>query len=206
MSHVTKTPSSNTAESLTDAGLHYIGSLMTPAEADAWQVWLLNNITWSDDGYEAFGRRFPIPRRQAWFADEGICYRYSDNLLPTQPWPEPLQHLRQQVETQTRQRFNSVLATLYRSGSDSVGWHADDEPELGPAPVIASLSVGATRIFRLRPKVAPEQQRAVPMHSGDLWLMQPQCQQHWEHAVIAEPGVQQPRINLTFRWVTPPSA
>ena len=205
-------------ETATRAGLLYLGSILTQSEADEWLHWLLHEVAWGNAFYEAFGRRFPIPRQQAWFADAGIRYRYSDNLLTTLPWPERLNRLRQRVEALTGQRFNSVLATLYRSGEDSVGWHADDESELGPAPVIASLSVGATRAFCLRPKITPGHQHthepqpepqpeiAVPVHSGDLWLMQPPCQQHWEHAVPAETSIHQPRVNLTFRWVIPPAS
>lgn len=171
---------------------------------------LVATIPWQDDFIEVFGRRFPIPRRQAWFADPGIQYRYSDNLLSTQPWMPELESLRLLVEQATGQRFNAVLATYYRSGQDSVSWHADDEQELGAKPYIASLSLGASRCFEyclkpeFRPATANREQPEVfqlPLNHGDLLLMQPEFQQRWLHQVPQENGIMQGRINLTFRLV-----
>ncbi len=96
--------------------------------------------------------------------------------------------------------YNSVLANLYRSGADGVAWHSDDEPELGPEPAIASLSLGETRRFTLRHKSAGEQV-AVDLHHGDLLLMHGPLQRFWQHQIAKSKKPLGPRINLTYRWV-----
>lgn len=137
----------------------------------AWQCQQLLNrliadIDWQYD-YHAFGRRFDVPRVQAWYADPDVHYRYSNNMPEHRTWIEPLLTIKQDVERLSGYPFNSVLVTYYRDGSDHVTWHADDEPELGESPVIASLSVGARRRFEYKPK-AGGLQRSLPLHDGDL--------------------------------------
>jgi alkylated DNA repair dioxygenase AlkB len=172
-----------------------------PAQCDLFLRTLLNKVSWSDDYYMAFDRRIEIPRRQAWYADAGIRYSYSNNLLNTQPWIAPLSEIKQRVETALQRRFNSVLLTYYRDGGDSVSWHADDEPELGSEPWIASLSLGASRDFHFRHRQNGELLGQVTLHHGDLLLMRPSFQHNWEHCVPEQRGIDGPRINLTFRNV-----
>lgn len=164
---------------------------------------LKDSVSWTDDYYEAFGRRFFVPRQQAWFADPGIRYRYSDNLVPSSAWPVWLKEIRSRVEAAAGLDFNSVLLTRYRNGQDHVNWHADDEAELGRQPWIVSLSVGAERLFCFRRKGEGNKEFALPLRDGDLLLMTPDFQRDWLHRVPAQPEVTQPRINLTFRWVVP---
>lgn len=160
---------------------------------------LIGEIDWQRD-YHAFGRRFDVPRLQAWYADQGVHYRYSDNMLEHRVWIPPLLTIKQDIETKTGHHFNSVLVTYYRNGRDHVTMHADNEPELGAAPVIASLSLGATREFHYRHKQNREMRR-MALHDGELLIMQPGFQTDWEHCVPMEPEVTAPRINLTFRRV-----
>lgn len=167
----------------------------------ALQACLESRVVWASQSYEAFGRRFQVPRLQAWYADDGLRYRYSDNLIPTNAWPDWMQFARAQVERAAGHTFNSVLLTCYRDGKDSVGWHADDEKELGPAPWIASLSIGASRLFSYRLKTDHNQQYGLRLEHGDLILMKPGFQQRWQHQVPEEPQVTEARINLTFRKV-----
>lgn len=178
-------------------------SLYAADKASALLRQLIDDIEWSDDFYIAFDRRIDIPRRQAWFADAGLRYRYSDNLLTTQTWTPLLLEIKQAVEQRCEHRFNSVLLTYYRNGDDSVSWHADDEKELGPAPVIASLSLGATRQFCYRHK-QQAWQGEMSLANGELILMQPSFQHDWEHSVPSQPEIDTPRINLTFRKVISP--
>ena len=161
---------------------------------------LLKNIAWQQDSFTAFDRRFSIPRLQAWFADDGLRYRYADNLLTSQPWIDPLLQLRQIIQNTTGHKFNSVLATRYRSGNDYVTWHSDDEKELGPNPVIASLSLGSARYFEYRHKTQ-NTKGGLLLGQGDFLIMEPEFQKHWEHQVPMEPHVSGCRINLTFRYV-----
>ena len=165
---------------------------------------LLAEQPWPDNSYEVFGRRFTLPRRQTWHADEGIVYSYSNNLLQTLPWTPALLSLRQLVEAATGAVFNAVLVNLYRNGEDSVGWHSDDETELGEEPVIASLSLGAARYFDYQETAGAgagePKQGSVLLAAGSLLLMLPPFQQRWQHSV---PPCDEPegRINLTFRYV-----
>ncbi len=160
---------------------------------------LLTAVDWQHD-YLAYGRRFDVPRVQAWYADAGVHYRYANNLLRHQPWIDPVLAIRRDIEAIAGHPFNAVLLTYYRDGDDHVTWHADDEPELGDAPVIASLSLGTTRRLDYRPK-AGGASRHVALHNGDLLLMQPSFQRNWLHRVPAEPAVRARRVNLTFRHV-----
>ena len=160
---------------------------------------LIRRIHWQGD-FIAFGRRFVVPRLQAWYADDGVHYRYSDNKLESHTWMEPLLSIKQDVERYSGHPFNSVLLTYYRHGNDHVNWHADDEPELGEAPVIASLSLGASREFHYRHKQG-EASGKLALHNGELLVMQPLFQRHWEHRIPAQSEISEPRINLTFRQV-----
>jgi len=163
---------------------------------------MIHGIRWNEDHYVVAGRRFEIPRLQAWHADAGIAYSYSNNLLESQPWVEPLSEIKRHVEARLGHAFNSVLLTYYRNGRDHVTWHADDERELGDRPVIVSLSLGATRQFRYRHK-SDGAEGGLFLDEADLLLMQPEFQLQWEHCVPVEPSVSEPRINLTFRSVVP---
>lgn len=180
-----------------------LGKLYSPDVCSALLARLIAEVDWCDDSFVICSRRFGIPRLQAWFADPGIRYNYSNNLLETQSWVDPLVTIRKDVQDITGHTFNSVLLTYYRNGQDHVSWHADDESELGDAPVIASLSLGATRQFQFRNKHDGRTEQ-LSLHNGDLLLMQPEFQSQWLHCVPIEPSIDQPRINLTFRWVVPP--
>ena len=169
-------------------------------QCQAWQAGLIEQLVWHKDYYEVHGRRFNIPRLQAWVADAGIQYSYSNNLLAVQPWSPLLLQIKRQVEAQVKHAFNAVLITYYRNGDDHVTWHADDERELGDQPVIASLSLGASRTFQYKPKTEGAIEDLL-LDEGDLLLMRPGFQQDWLHQVPAEPIVTGGRINLTFRQV-----
>ncbi|MBW3130339.1 MULTISPECIES: alpha-ketoglutarate-dependent dioxygenase AlkB family protein [Hymenobacter] len=165
---------------------------------------LEQTIAWRQEAIRLYGREVLQPRLTAWHGDPAATYRYSGLQLTPQPWTPALQKLRGQVETATGTAFNSVLLNLYRYGQDSMGWHADDEPELGPAPVIASLSLGATRRFRLRPRDARETPHApvsLDLSSGSLLVMRGPTQQHWLHAVPKTARPTDARLNLTFRLI-----
>ena len=175
------------------------GKLYSSAYCQALLDRLTGEIQWQYD-YFAFGRRFDVPRLQAWYADPGIHYRYSNNMLESRPWIPSLLTIKQDIEHKIGQPFNSVLVTYYRDGKDHVTLHSDDEPELGEAPVIASLSLGATREFHYYRKQGSELRR-MQLHDGDLLVMLPPFQRDWQHCIPMEPEVEAPRINLTFRQV-----
>jgi alkylated DNA repair dioxygenase AlkB len=141
----------------------------------------------------------PQPRLTAWYGDDGKAYVYSGIINHPLPWTALLLALKAKAEGFAENAFNSVLLNYYRDGSDSVGWHADDEPELGERPVIASLSFGATRTFELRRRTTGKVTK-VPLTSGSILVMRGTTQHHWIHRVPKEPGCAS-RINLTFRFI-----
>ena len=189
---------------LPDADVLLDAAFLSPTVAAALLAELTETIAWRHEPIKLFGKEVLQPRLTAWHGDPAARYRYSGLLLEPQPWTPALQQLRQQLETASGARFNSVLLNLYRSGQDSMGWHADNEPELGPAPVIASLSLGSTRRFRLRPRDparTPHAPVSLELPGGSLLLMRGPTQQHWLHAVPKTARPTGPRLNLTFRQI-----
>lgn len=163
---------------------------------------LLSETPWQQDDISLFGRTLPIPRLQAWYGDDGLSYQYSGIRLDPLSWSPTLLEIKRQVESICGQSFNSVLLNLYRDGRDSNGWHSDDEPELGTEPVIASLSLGATRRFRLRHKTSKETSPiTLHLEPGSLLLMSGKTQTHWQHSLPKTSTTVEPRINLTFRKI-----
>jgi alkylated DNA repair dioxygenase AlkB len=169
------------------------------ARATATMNILLNTIPWEQRSVRLFGKSVPQPRLVAWFGDDG-SYTYSGLRLGPHPWPSSVQELRRLCEGVAGTRFNSGLANLYRDGKDTVAWHADDEPELGDRPTIASLSLGAARRFDLRHRETGETVRTV-LPAGSILVMSGESQRAWIHQVPRMAKVSEPRINLTFRWV-----
>jgi hypothetical protein len=164
-------------------------------------------VPWKQEQISLWGRRHPLPRLTCWVADPGCGYRYSGLEQRIEPWTPSLERLRSQLHRTLGCRFNALLLNLYRDGSDRMGWHADDEPELDPDAPIASLSLGATRCFQLRPRRPIDglrQTLSLELGDGDLLVMDPPTQRHWQHQLPARRRVQQLRINLTFRVVQSP--
>jgi alkylated DNA repair dioxygenase AlkB len=180
------------------AGL-YLPQAFGPAEADRLFATLLNEIAWQAEEIVIFGQRHPVPRLVAWHGDPGARYRYSGVMHEPLPWIPALQEIRSRVENLAACRFNSVLLNRYRHGRDSMGWHADDEPELGTNPVIASVSLGATRRFRMRHRRHRGQTLSIDLEHGSLLVLRDSTQHHWLHAVPKTSREVGERINLTFR-------
>ena len=191
---------------LPDAEVLLDPQFLSPVVAAGLLAELTHTIAWRQEPITLFGKAVMQPRLTAWHGDPAARYQYSGLAMEPQPWVPALQQLRQQVEVVTGTRFNSVLLNLYRTGQDSMGWHADNEPELGPAPVIASLSLGYTRRFRLRPRDlrrTPHEPMSLDLPSGSLLVMRGPTQQYWLHAVPKTARSVGPRLNLTFRYVVP---
>lgn len=172
----------------------------SPAQAGALATALVEGCDWRQHTVRMFGRDLPAPRQSAWHGDAGADYRYSGQRHRPRPWTPVLVGVRDDIEQQLGLRFNAVLANRYRDGNDAMGWHSDDEPELGPAPVIASASFGAARRFRLRHRDSGRTEQLVLGH-GSLLVMAGASQRHWQHALPRTRVVRAPRINLTFRRI-----
>jgi alkylated DNA repair dioxygenase AlkB len=160
---------------------------------------LQEGIDWRRHEVRLFGRRVPAPRLSAWYGEPGCTYRYSGTTHEPAPFTPVLQEIRARLAALCGQAFDGVLLNLYRDGNDAMGWHSDDEPELGPAPLIASVSLGATRRFLLRRRDDHARRHALDLRDGSLLLMEPPLQAFWQHALPRTRRRCGPRINLTWR-------
>ncbi len=172
-------------------------------QADALLAALQAEIHWQPLHLTLFGRRIAAPRLACWIGDADAVYTYSRTRFVPQPWTATTAQLRDELRQQLGLRFNSVLANLYRDGRDGMGWHSDDEPELGDEPVIASLSFGASRTLRLRTRKERTAALSIELGHGSLLLMAGRTQQNYQHALPPRTRVRGPRINLTFRCIHP---
>jgi alkylated DNA repair dioxygenase AlkB len=161
-------------------------------------------LPWTQQRIRLYGKQHLQPRLSCWIGDPHAVYAYSGTRFKPQPWPGFLLQLKAQLENLCGQHFNSVLCNAYRNGQDSMGWHADDEPELGSQPVIASYSLGATRSFQMRPKAGPRPSPpwTLDLAHDDLLLMRGPTQQLWQHSIPKRLRVNDWRINLTFRLIS----
>lgn len=188
---------------LEDAELAFDPHWLDAGSAAALLAGLRDTIPWEVHRIHLFGREHASPRQSCWIGDPGTRYRYSGTCFQSRPWPAWLLPIRERLAHELGADFNSVLANRYRDGRDAMGWHSDDERELGSAPVIASLSVGATRRFVLKHRHHPERKLALDLPPGSLLVMAGTTQQHYRHALPRTARPVAERINLTFRRVLP---
>jgi alkylated DNA repair dioxygenase AlkB len=165
---------------------------------------LTTQLVWREEWIAMFGRRVKVPRLCTWCGDSGIAYRYSGTTHRTAGWPDCVTPLRNALLERVGLRFNFVLGNLYRDGNDAMGWHADDERELGEYPCIASLSFGAPRRFDLRARDGTARRASLLLEPGSLLMMWGESQRRWQHALARTRRTTDARINLTFRSVTRP--
>jgi alkylated DNA repair dioxygenase AlkB len=186
---------------LPGADLRYDAHAYPPARADELFAALQEEIPWQQHRLVLFGREVAAPRLSCWIGDPDAVYTYSRTRFEPLPWTPTVAALRDDLAARLGLRFNSVLANLYRDGRDAMGWHSDDEPELGPDPVIASLSFGAERTFRLRSRATRETALSLDLAHGCLLVMAGATQRLYQHALPRRARVAGPRINLTFRRI-----
>ncbi len=171
-------------------------------EADRLLTSLYDTLAWREESVFIFGKWCRVPRLMCWYGDADAVYAYSGVTHEPLPWCTVLSAIKARIEAHCGMSFNSVLGNLYRDGQDSMGYHADNEKELGVNPVIASLSLGDARLFRLQHKKRRENLDIVLEH-GDVLIMAGALQQHWVHALPKSRQAQRARINLTFRRILP---
>ena len=162
---------------------------------------LMKRVAWRQEHIMMYGRQMKVPRLSAWHADSKRDYSYSGIQHQPNPWIEPLQSIKDKVESLSHAQFNSVLCNLYRDGSDSVAWHSDDEPELGKNPTIVSLSFGQKRVFEFRRIDDYSTKFKLALPSGSCLIMQGETQHAWQHQIPKTTAQLQSRINLTFRFI-----
>ncbi|WP_115717483.1 alpha-ketoglutarate-dependent dioxygenase AlkB family protein [Gallaecimonas mangrovi] len=177
-------------------------SLLSTADATLCFDRLLSELDWAQPELTVFGKNHPIPRMQSWLGDPAAHYTYSSRAFAPHPWHPLLKEWALALSAFLNQPFNSVLANYYRDGNDKMGWHSDDEAELGPAPVIAMVSLGAERELAFRTRTN-SQSFKVSLPSGSLLVMGAGLQQRWQHGLPSRARVSTGRISLTFRQIFP---
>jgi len=170
-------------------------------EAEALRQALREQVDWEVHRIRIFGRQVDSPRLSRWIGDPDARYRYSGTDFVPHDWPPVLDAVRTRLAADTGTSFNSVLLNRYRDGADAMGWHSDDEPELGPRPLIASLSLGAPRRFVFRHRQDKGLKRELVLGHGDLLLMGGDTQRLYHHALPRTAKPVGERINLTFRTI-----
>jgi len=164
---------------------------------------LLNELPWQPDIVTLFGKTHITTRQIVWMGDTDADYQYSGHVRQTVPWSDVVFHVKQKIEQALAEvgvtaNFNTCLLNYYPSGADGMGYHADDEKELGHQPVIASLSLGATRKFVFKHKKTQDKVELY-LESGQLVVMHGDTQTFWKHTITKTKTVDAGRISLTFR-------
>lgn len=168
-------------------------------EADSLYEAFLKDIPWKQEQIKMFGQWINMPRLTAWMGDPEAVYQYSGLINTPLPWNAQVLRLKNLLESTLDTTFNSVLLNYYRDGNDSMGWHSDNEPELGTLPTIASISLGAVRKIRFRP-TGGGKSLGLDLPHGSLLVMRGLTQSNWQHA-LPKTKLSEGRINLTFRKV-----
>ena len=184
---------------LAGADLLFDPKWLATREADSLYESVRRQVAWECHRIKIFGREVDSPRLSCWMGDEGASYVYSQTRFEPKPWLPQLQSLRERLQKEFEWKFNSVLANCYRNGLDSMGWHSDDEPELGKQPVIASISLGATRRFSFKAKTEGAKAMHLELPHGSLLIMRGDTQKNYRHALAKTAKPTGERINLTFR-------
>lgn len=183
--------------------LIYFKDFLDKEEADILFDHFINHANWRQMEIQIFGKTHPVPRLTAWYGDAECLYRYSGINNEVNPWTAKLLDLKNRIiKVLPTANYNSVLLNYYRNGNDKVGWHADNEKELDLNPIIASVSLGASRKFQLKHRNNPQLKMELELPSGSLLIMMGELQHFWKHQVPAQKKVIDARINLTFRNLT----
>lgn len=185
----------------TDGEVFYFAEFFSKQESDFYLDLLFKEILWKHEPIKIFGKQILQPRLTAWIGDPGTDYSYSGIKMRPSAWTPTMKRIKEKVENQTGLNFNSALLNQYRNESDSVGWHSDNEKELGINPVIASVSLGEPREFQFKHRDNKNLKASVILDHGSLLLMQGKTQHHWIHAIPKRRQAMQPRINITFRQI-----
>lgn len=181
-------------------GFSYQSKVLSAQKSLDLFYYLQQNLNWQQPNITVFGKTGPIPRLQCFISEENLEYGYSGHKLDLEPWPDVLLAMRTRLENHLQQPFNSILVNYYRDGHDCMGWHSDDEAQLGPEPTIACVSLGAERLFKLKHK-ASNNVTNIKLQSGSCLIMSGQSQQNYQHALPKQTRLKHPRISLTFRYI-----
>lgn len=193
--------SKNRIFKLPNAELIYIENFYSHRKSDAYFQHLKETIPWQQDDITVFGKTYPQPRLTALFANNEAPYTYSNIIMIPHKFTNELAKIKNDVELEANHEFTTVLLNMYRDGSDSNGWHADNEKELGKNPVIASLSLGEPRWFHFKHRTISTEKHKILLTHGSLLIMKGEMQQYWLHQIPKTKKTIGERINLTFRTI-----
>jgi alkylated DNA repair dioxygenase AlkB len=183
-----------------DGEAYYIAEIFNEDASAVFFKALLEEIPWQQDEVKVFGKTYITSRKTAWYADGDLSYTYSGVKKQALSWTPALLTIKAQVEKVCGIKFNACLLNLYHHGEEGMGWHSDDEPELGKMPEIASVSLGAERRFDFKHK-SRDLKVSVMLENGSLLWMRGLSQAHWKHALPKTKKVKSRRINMTFRRI-----
>jgi len=186
---------------LPDSEIRYYPSFIAAEEAHNYLELFKNTILWQQDDIQIFGKTYAQPRLTALYADNAKPYTYSGITMKPHKFTKELVAIKRKLESEVATNFTTCLLNLYRDGSDSNGWHADNEKELGKNPIIASITLGQERFFHLKHRTQKELKHKLLLEHGSLLLMQGETQHHWLHQIPKTKKPMNERINLTFRVV-----
>ncbi|MEP2937078.1 MAG: alpha-ketoglutarate-dependent dioxygenase AlkB [Gilvibacter sp.] len=195
------TRSEVTQLNLKDAQVSYYPNFLSLVEAHNLYTELLQKTPWQQDDIKVFGKVYKQPRLTALYGSNTKPYSYSGITMHPMPFTPALLSVKKKAEALAGVCFTTALLNHYRDGQDSNGWHSDDEPELGQNPVIASVSLGAKRPFKLRPKANKAATQKIWLEHGSLLLMAGSTQHYWQHQLPKSTVIKEPRINITFRVI-----
>lgn len=184
-----------------DGAAYLVPDAFTIKESDYYFPALQSDIAWKQESIKIFGKEVLQPRLTAWYGDKDKNYAYSGITMKPLPWTNTLLQIKEKVEHITTHKFNSVLLNFYRDGLDSMGWHRDNEKELGTDPVIVSVSFGAIRKFQFRHYKDQKKIISLELEHGSLLLMSGSTQNNWQHRLPKSSMAKDSRINLTFRTI-----
>ncbi len=176
-------------------------NFLSDREATHYLKQLTNNIPWRQDSIKVFGKIHKQPRLTSWHAEAGKNLRYSNITMNALPFTKELQEINHRLTNFLKTPFNGVLLNLYRNGEDAMGWHKDNEAELGKEPTIASISLGATRDFQFRHDTDKTNRVNIKLTHGSLVVMSEKTTERWYHQLPRRKRVKDPRINLTYRFL-----
>ncbi|MBE0421375.1 2OG-Fe(II) oxygenase [Pseudoalteromonas haloplanktis] len=179
-------------------GFSYQSKVLSAQKSLDLFYYLQQNLNWQQPTIKVYGKSHVIPRLQCFIADRNVNYGYSGSKLRVEPWPNVLDAMRIRLSKTLAIPFNALLVNLYRDGKDCMGWHSDDEEELGAQPTIASVSLGAERILKIKHKHNNEQ-HSIVLQSGSCLIMNGFSQRDYQHSLPKQQRLKHPRINLTFR-------
>ncbi|MCP4008733.1 MAG: alpha-ketoglutarate-dependent dioxygenase AlkB [Proteobacteria bacterium] len=183
--------------------IRLLPEFISSARADILLKHLIDNTPWQQPRVKVYGKWHPTPRLVSFYADEKLSYGYSQTLHGALPLTTTLFDLKTRISQLTSIPFNAVLLNYYRDGRDTMGWHADDEKELGVQPTIASLSLGAARDIHFKSRNGGEELVKLNLPSGSLLIMDGDTQHYWLHHIPKRAKCTTPRVNLTFRNIGP---